>query len=210
MRNQAILFILMVSVGMIFAGTASAALSVNVTVVQDNGTPVDVAQPGDDVGVMVVAATNNETLNHPAALIKTNPDDGLIYDVNNAMMSTDGINWIKNNDPIKFFGWSDQAESWVWAISQITGPMFPGDVVQLFIPATVIDTGEITTNVIFEGGMDEEVTPAVNSFTFLSVAPAPPIAAAGTVPMQDTGAPVAVAALGLLAVLGGTIYSRLR
>lgn len=209
MQKPVIIFVLMVTIGILFIGTASAALTVNVTVVDENGDPVVVANPSDAVGIDVVASTNDKTLRNPAALIKTNPDDGLTYDVANAMMTTDGIHWIKNNNPTNFLMWSDQAESFAWAISQVTGEMHPGDVVELFIPAIVSDTGNITTTVIFEGGMNEEVTPAVDSYTFLSVDPTRTVTAQ-KVPMQDTGVPVAAAALGLLAVLGGTIYNRLK
>lgn len=211
MRKLVTLFLLIVTVGLIFGGTVSAALTVDVTVVHENGTPVNVTKPGTDVYIDVVAATNNETLNEPQALIITKPDDGLTYDAENAIMTWDGINWISNSDPISggFLAWSGQNEAWVWAIAQVIGPMYPGDVVELIIPAVVTDTGKITTDVIFEGGIiSDDVPPAEDSYTFLSVGTPKPHGQ--TVPMQSTGAPLALAALALLGIVGGSVYGKLR
>lgn len=212
MRKLMALFLLIVTVGMIFGGTASAALSVDVAVVHENGTLVNITKPGTDVYIDVVAATNNETLNEPQALIITKPDDGLTYDAEDAMMTWDGINWISNSDPISggFLAWSEQNEAWTWAISQVVGPMYPGDIVELIIPAVVTDTGKITTDVIFEGGIiSDDVPPAEDSYTFLSVGKPKPCNGQ-TVPMQSTGAPLALAALALLGIVGGSVYSKLR
>lgn len=213
MRKLMALFLLIVTVGMIFGGTASAALSVDVAVVHENGTLVNITKPGTDVYIDVVAATNNETLNEPQALIITKPDDGLKYNTKDAMMTWDGINWISNSDPISggFLAWSGQNEAWTWAIAQVVGPMYPGDIVELIIPAVVTDTGKITTDVIFEGGIisDPDVPAVEDSYTFLSVGKPKPCNGQ-TVPMRSTGAPLALAALALLGIVGGSVYGKLR
>lgn len=217
MRKPAILFLLMISIGLLFVGTASAALTVNVTVTDEDGVPVNVTQPGTDVTVDVVAATNNETLNSPRVLIKTNPDDGLTYHIADALMTTDGFTWLNNSDPLDggFLYWSDQDGAWFWSIDRITDPMLFGNVFELLIPATVSGTGEITTDVIFEHGiLEDEPAPAYGSYTFLSVVSPDPDngknASGNTVPMQDTGVPVVLTALALLGIVGGSLYDKFR
>ncbi len=209
-----IVFLLILSLGLVFGGTVAAALTVNVNVVDVNGTPITVSHPGTQGGIDVVASTNNESVNDPQALITTKPDEGLVYDTANASMTTNGIDWISNSDPVQggFLTWSDQDGAWFWAISSITGPLEPENTVRLFIPVVVAAVGEITTDVIFEGGIlddDTNPAPAEDSYTFLSTSENAS-AKTVTVPMQNTGAPLALAALGLLGILGGTIYSRRR
>ncbi|HSP87611.1 MAG TPA: hypothetical protein VLN45_05725, partial [Ignavibacteriaceae bacterium] len=83
---------------------------------------------------------------------------------------------------------------------------------RLFIPVQVNAIGEITTDVIFEGGILDDDTnpePGEDSYTIMSTSENVS-AKTVTVPMQNTGAPLALAAIGLLGILGGTIYSRRR
>ncbi|OPY26972.1 MAG: hypothetical protein A4E27_00639 [Methanobacterium sp. PtaU1.Bin242] len=88
--------------------------------------------------------------------------------------------------------------------------MYPGDIVELIIPAVVTDTGKITTDVIFEGGIiSDDVPPAEDSYTFLSVGKPKPCNGQ-TVPMQSTGAPLALAVLAFLGIVGGSVYGKLR
>lgn len=200
-----------------FGGTASAALTVNVTV-DHNGQPVKVAHPGNNDVLNVVAKTNNESIKDPQALIRTTPGKGLKYDVAKATMIVNGGKAISNSDPKHggFFMWSDQDESWFWAISQITGSIGPNTTLKLSVPVTVNSTGKITTDAIFEGGiMDDDTNPdpAENSYTFVSRSNsgnnnANSNSDDNTIPMKDTGAPLALGALGLLSIVGGTIYSR--
>jgi hypothetical protein len=210
MRKPATILLLIISLSLLFAGAVSAqeAPSVDVTVIDENGDNVTVACPGDEVAVYIEASANDEAIPGPMALINIDPESGLALDVDHAVM-WDGTQWISNDDPVSggFLTWSDQHEAWFWGIMMVIGPMQPGDVAELFIPAIVTDTGEITVDVIFEdSSMDGTFFPAEDSYTFLSV----PCAAGETVPMQDTGAPIALAALGLLGILGGAVYGRLR
>jgi hypothetical protein len=208
MRKPAALFLLIVSLGLIFGGAVSAVdPTVEVTVADEEG-PVEVANPGDEVAVYVEASANDELIPEPMALITIDPESGLALDVINAEM-WDGTDWISNDDPISggFLTWSDQDGAWFWDIRGVLGPMQPGDEAYLIIPAKVADTGEITTDVIFEDASPRATfSPAEDSYTFLSVEPVN----GETVPMQETGTPVALAALGLLGILGGAVYGRLR
>jgi len=122
-----------------------------------------------------------------------------------------------------FFFWYDPDQTWIWDIAYIWGDMQPGDVTQLFAPAIVSDTGDITVNANLHGLTNGD-TPVLfdsDNNTFLSVIPQPgnetipanshKIPVNGqTVPMQKTGAPLALATLGLLGIIGGTLYSRRR
>ena len=212
----ATIFLLITSIALLFGGTASAALTVNVTVVNNNGVPITVTHPGTEGGIDIVASTHNESVKNPQALITTKPSKGLVYNIKNAMMIVNGGKSISNSDPKfgNFLMWSDQDEAWFWAISQVTGPLGPKNTVKLFIPVNVDSTGKITTNAIFEGGiLDNGPTPAENSYTFISTSKSNNNNSGAetsndTIPMQNTGAPLVIGALGLLSVLGGTLYSR--
>jgi hypothetical protein len=218
MRKPAVLFLLIVSLGLIFGGAAFAVEpTVNVTVLDENAVPVETAHPGDEVSVYVEASANNETIQEPRTLINIDPENGFTLDTEHAVM-WNGTQWISNNNTEQggFLTWSDQDGAWFWAIMEGFGPMQPGDMTQLIIPAEVTAVGNITTNVIFEDGILEETpvpaeetfVPATDSYTFLSVGSEP--VNAETVPMQSTGTPVAIAALGLLAIIGGSVYGRIR
>ena len=217
-KKLATIFLLIASIALLFGGSASAALSVNVTAVHSDGTPIKVTQPGTHGFIKVLAKTNNETLKNPQTLISTKPINGLIYNIKDATMSVNGKKAISNSDPKlgNFLIWSDQDETWFWDISKITGSSIgPNNSLKLLIPVKVNSTGKITTDAIFEGSiMDEDnPVPAEQSYTFLSTTKNPDhtVNAAttdNTIPMQKTGVPIALAALGLLSIVGGTIYSR--
>jgi hypothetical protein len=212
MLKPATIFLLVVSLALLFGGTASAALTVNVNVVHD-GVPIKVTHPGAHDALSVVASTNNETVVGPQALITTKPGNGFVYDVSKATMSVNGGKAISNSDPLhgNFFMWSDQDESWFWAISE--GSVGPNNIFKLFVPVEVNKNGKITTDAIFEGDIlhdDTNPAPAEDSYTVLSTNSNNNGANTddGTVPMQETGVPIVLAALGLISIVGGTIYSR--
>jgi hypothetical protein len=213
MRKIATILLLIVSIGFVFAGAVSAQepATVDVTVVDDNGDPAVVTNPGDDVGIDVLVQANDEEVVNPYVNITVDPEDSLILDPENAAMTIDGVNWIYNDDPIfgGFFYWNAMDEQWVWVISQF-GTMDPGDATELFIPAVVATTGEITVNADLIGGNEQRqfVILDSDSYTFLSVEPIPVRGA--TVPMQNTGAPLAALALGMLSIIGGAVYGKLR
>lgn len=213
--KPATVFLLVVSIALLFGGTASAALSVSVNVVHD-GVPIKVTHPGAHDALNVVASTNNETVIGPQALITTKPSDGFVYDISKATMSVNGKKAISNSDPVhgNFFMWSDQDGSWFWDISKNTASSLgPNNIIKLFVPVEVAKTGEITTDVIFEGDIlhdDTNPAPAEDSYTVISTksdnnGTNPDD---DTVPMQETGVPIVLAALGLVSIVGGTIYSR--
>ncbi|MCE5213374.1 MAG: hypothetical protein LLF83_01465 [Methanobacterium sp.] len=215
MRKIATLFLLMITFGMVFAGAVSAQdidATVNVTVNDTNGDPVDVTCPGNEVIVDVLVKNNGEEFNSPVVGLVIDPESGLQFDPNNAMM-WDGSQWIIN-DPSnwlkEFFYWDSQTNQWCWDIQLITN-LAPNQQVELLAPAIVTDYGSIKTDAtLYQIGfvlrtIDED------SYTFESV---PCHNCHGhhgeTVPMQATGSPLALAALGLLGILGGAVYGKLR
>lgn len=213
-KKTATIFLLLASIAILFGGTASAALNVNVTV-DHNGQPVKVSHPGNHDVINVVAKTNNETIKNPQVLIKTTPAKGLKYDIAKATMIVNGGKAISNSDPKLggFLLWSDQDEAWFWAISQITGSIGPKNTLKLSIPVMVNSTGKIKTDAIFEGGiLDNGPIPAENSYTFQSTSKSNTnsdiSSDINTIPMQHTGVPIAGLLFGILSVMGGSVMSR--
>lgn len=209
MRNLATVSLLILSFCLIFAGAVAAAPDVNVSVNDKNGNPVTVTNPGDEVNVTANATTDVD-LNDPAVLITVDPNSGLTFKEDKAVMNFDGDQYL--NDPEDpFFYWSDEYQAWVWWIGWVYGDQLAGELVQLSVPAVVSDVGEITVNADYmkwDEQLDLPVLVATDSFTFLSVAE--PVTSAQTVPMQDTGTPISAAALGLLSIVGGMVYGKLR
>jgi hypothetical protein len=126
-----------------------------------------------------------------------------------------GNNFIINNVADPFFFLEDGV--WIWDIASVWGDMDPGDVTELIVPAIVNTTGVITTSSFFLSVPEEgdPVILGVDPYAFVS-AVAPPVAnvtqqaEAKKVPMKSTGAPAALAALGVLCILAGSLYSFLR
>jgi hypothetical protein len=214
-RKIATLFLLVVSAGLLFAGAISAQdpASVDVTVIDENGDLVTVASPGDEVAADVIASAGDEGVETPWVEIFVDPDTGMQFEPEDAMM-WDGTQWIQNdmtNYPNNaFFFWFENGQVWVWDIAYKYGDLAPGDITELIAPAIVSDTGDITANADL-WGLDEQtdVWYGNDSYTFLSVANEP-VTNAGTVPMQNTGAPLAALALGFLGIIGGAVYGKLR
>jgi hypothetical protein len=214
MRKQAAFLVIMLTFGLVFAGAVSAQdeePTIDVVVVDENG-PVDVACPGDEVAVVVNASANDDTVELPAAFINVDPETGLTFEVDDVVMMFLGEIY-ENDDPDKgdFFYWSDYYETWLWDISDITkNYLYPNEEAMLLIPAIVDDCGPITVTADFMAWPRVDPEPSViaeDSYTFMS---GPCHNCHGKVPMQNTGTPVALAALGLLGIIGGTVYGRLR
>jgi len=93
----------------------------------------------------------------------------------------------------------------------VYGDQYPDEAAQLIAPAVVSDTGKIKVNAEYLNWPESSDTPILldsDSFTFLSIAAE--TASGETVPMQNTGAPLATAALGILSIAGGVIYGKLK
>lgn len=206
MRKLTII-ILLISLSLVFAGSVAAAPEVDVAVVDENGSPVNVTSPGNEVNV-TANATTDEYLYDPAVMITLDPETSLEFNEAEAVMIFDGETF--TNDPeAPFFFWSEYYQSWIWWIGWVWGDQYPGEVAQLIVPATVNATGEITVNADYFIWDEESNLPiliASDSYSFLSVQGAN----GETVPMQDTGVPVGLAALGLLSIFGGALYGKLR
>lgn len=114
MRNLAIISLLILSFSLIFAGAVAAAPEVNVSVNDDNGNPVTVTSPGDEVSVTANATTDVD-LNNPAVLITVDPESGLAFEEDKAIMNFDGT--LFQNDPeYPFFYWDNEYQAWIWWI----------------------------------------------------------------------------------------------
>lgn len=222
MRKLVTIFLLMVAFGLIFAGAVSAQEtednpSVDVMVTDTNGDPVTVTSPNDEVSVGVNVKSGLNTAN-PAVVIYVNPVTGLKFSSDDVKMYFGGKEYKNDpNDPFFSYEGFDQGKSvWVWDIGHVIGDMHPGQEAQLIAPAIVTGTGEINISTDFYQRSDENPEPellASDSYAFLSTNTTPtptPIINGETVPMQNTGAPLAMMALGLLGVIGGTIYGKIR
>ncbi|MCE5213484.1 MAG: hypothetical protein LLF83_02040 [Methanobacterium sp.] len=216
MRKLATLFLLIVSLGLVFAGAVSAEdATTDVTVVDENGDPVIISTPGDEVAAVVEVNSNDETLNIPWVEIIVDPDTGIEFNPEDAVM-WDGTQFIDNdmtNYPMNaFFFYDTIGQVWVWDIAYAMGGNLPADTtVALIAPGIVGATGDIDVNAdLWQIEVREPVLVDSDSYTFLSVPPRPIPVNGATVPMQTTGAPLAVAALGLLSIIGGAVYGKLR
>lgn len=208
MRKQAAFLIVMLTFGLVFAGAVSAQ-DVEVAVTDESGAPVDVACNGTNVTVEVNASAEDTAITEPWVAITVDPDTGLDVMVDEAVMWFNGAMYA-NDDPIwgGFFFWYEDGQVWAWDIGWIED-MIPGDEAKLHVPGVVTDLGPITVNADFmEFYPVDGQTPVLldsDSYTFLSVCCHGPC-----VPMQETGAPLALAAMGLLSIIGGAVYGRIR
>lgn len=220
MRKAITLLLVLIAMGLSFAGVAFAQEepTVNVTVNDTSGNPVVIANPGQEVNADVLVNANDEGLFDSFVQVIVDPDTGLQFDPDDAMMTTTDLGvWISNDDPILggFFFFNSATQMWIWDIGSVDQFIDPGDSAELVAPAVVSDTGDITviTNLFNDEGIvapDIELE-STDSFTFLSVEPTPtPVTNAATVPMQATGLPIALAVLAFLAILGGSAYGKLR
>lgn len=207
--RKLIIILLLISFSLVFVGTVAAAPEVDVAVVDENGGEVDATSPGDEVNI-TLNATTDEYLYDPVVLVSVDPESGLQFKEDEAVMIYDG-NTFTNDPEDPFFLWSDEYESWVWWVGWLWGDQLPGEDAQLFVPATVRVTGEITANAQYFEWDVEPILLATDSYTFPSAEPGPVNPANGeTVPMQGTGVPLAAAAIGLLSIIGGAVYGKLR
>ncbi|MCE5213142.1 MAG: hypothetical protein LLF83_00270 [Methanobacterium sp.] len=152
MRKLATLFLMIVSMGLLFAGAVSAEATVDVTVTDENGNPIDEASPDDVVVTEITASANDQTIQNPWILIYTDPETGLEFDLDSAVMIFNGAEY--QYDPNDEFIWEcangfDGIETcWCWWIGWAVqnNQIIPGDTAQLFLGGTVIDLGSITVN----------------------------------------------------------------
>lgn len=216
MRKLILLPLLIFFCSVIFAGAVSAQQDANVTVtvVDQNDDPVVVACPDDNVTADVVVEANDRTMRLPFVQVMVDPDTGLNFIPQDAMM-WDGTQFVQNNLLDPFFYWDPLAQAWIWNIEKVYGEMLPGDFTELLAPATVSDTGDITVDTVLFDNLERPTFIDEDSYTFLSIPCEPnvagePQANAATVPMQNTGAPIALAVLALLSIIGGITYGKLR
>jgi len=220
-KKQATLIFLIISVGFLFAGTVTAEnAAVDLSVTNDMGYPITIAQNGQEVVINTVVVANDETINNPYVVLNIDPDNGLQLETDQAIMWDDvqqkwtSVN-ISNDNTI-------HPGSWIWQIETSTGNnLKTGDIVELLLPAIVKTAGDITVNADLYSGIGDPSDILVNSesYPFMvalgstesnSTPSDPTTNNTTTIPKQKTGAPLIVAILGILSIIGGTIYNRLK
>jgi hypothetical protein len=208
----------MITLSMVFAGAASAQ-DVETVVLDENGDPVEVACPGEEVTIVVAAENDGDVdLLEPYVPVYVDPETGLEIDPTTAIMTyfwEDGTNDTYDNDPLNpFFYWCDIHATWEWDVVWPVpdDSMWVGESALLTVGALVTDIGPITVTADLEIWPEQSEDPIIldsDSYTFLSV-PCPTPVSGETVPMKSTGSPLAIAALGLLSIIGGAVYGKLR
>ncbi|MCE5214935.1 MAG: hypothetical protein LLF83_09490 [Methanobacterium sp.] len=211
MRKLATYFLLMITFSLLFTGIVSAVdPSVQIGILGD-------VTPGNTVGVDVAAEANDEQVVNPMVTIKINPETSLDLDEQNALMSINSVNWVVNSDPVSggFLTWDAVNEVWLWHIGQF-GNLDPGDYAEIVIPALVKQAGPITVSADLLGFNSQSrqyelFDSATNTYNSGNSRQGRHPPCAGTnVPMQDTGAPLVMAALAILSIIGGAVYGKLR
>jgi len=213
MKRFALILALVMLVSMMGVGVVTAQedddqvegeadLAVDVTLTDSEGNPIEDATVGDEV-VGVVQAANlgpDDATEVEVDLWQQgfgNPDVENI--VNWWSVSWDGINWV-DSDP------SFDPEYGIWYI----GDMPAGDVYTLLISFTAKTAGQGVLGAEIEGDQyDPDPTNNEDEYTIDIIEPVIPVSA-GEVPMQPTGAPLALAILSVLMTIAGLIVPKIR
>lgn len=248
MKKQAVIALIIVSLGLIFAGSVSAEdPSVDVIVLDNQGEAVDTAQNGDSITLQTTVTTGTDGITSPVLYLWNYPDE-LTIDPNSVWASPDnGESWYSNIDTTSggFFYWDETYESYAWNMSWLSGDgNLAGDqTLILSVPVTVANTEDqdmYTVADLYSGenylsevyylfsaatsdGTDTEddttdteddttdtEDDTTGTDTTSDTSDDTTIANAETVSMQDTGVPIALAVLGILSIVGGSVYGRLR
>lgn len=193
-------------------------------VLDENGYPVTIACPGQKLTVVLDVENDGELdFEDPYVLIYVDPENGLAIDPSAAIMTyyyEDGSYETFINDPLDpFLFWSDVDHAWKWWIGWVVPDhdMWSGEAAMLNLNTLLTDIGPISLTSVLKAWYEPTQgyeTFDTDIYSFRSVpcphpCPHPPCAGA-TVPMQSTGTPLAVAALGLLSIIGGAIYGKLQ
>jgi hypothetical protein len=180
-----------------------------VVIFDENG-PVKEVVKGQEVGLSAFVASNDELIVNPTVTFGTIPEEALEFDPSDAEMTTDGVNWIQNNDPVNGGFFYLDTLGWTWDLKKVTGDMQPGDKAELVVPVVTIVVDEIYVQAELLSEERPGVYTIVDTDTYIIRSVAPQPVNGETVPMQETGSPLALAVLGLLGIAGGAIYGKLR
>ena len=212
MRKIAPLLALIVLVSMIGAGAVTAQeddvdqtgesdLAVDVTLTDSEGNPIDNATVGDEV-VGVVEAANlgpDDATGVGVELWEEGFGNPAVENIVNWWsVSWDGINWI-DYDP------SFDPVDGIWYI----GNMPAGDIYTLLISFTAKTAGPGILGAGI-GGDQYDPDPTNNEDEYVIDIIGPVTPSAEKVPMQPTGAPLALATLSVLMTLGGLIIPKIK
>ena len=220
-KQKLAIFLLVVSMGLIFSGAATAQ-EVDVNVTDDNDNLVTEATTGDEVNVNVAAEnTGDEEIDDPYVIISADPETNLEYKSDQATMEFDGNSY--TNDPNDPFFYYVDGYGWIWWIGWATpgNDLDPDESATFSVPAIVKAAGTILVTADFYN--EEEVGADTlldsDSFAFQASDPAtetelaagePTSVNAETVGMQETGTPLTGILMGILLIAGGTILPRIK
>lgn len=210
-------------VGLILPSTVSAETNINVAL-ENTSTDqvVNQAYEGDKLTLEVQLQTT-DNLHDPYVLVFVDPRTGLQINPAKVNVYDTATNHYYFNDLQNPFFYLHN-DIWIWEIYSMKGDLVPGDRLLLLAPdTTVTDTGKITAYADLILAPDTWPTVSSNTSIISTVAQQSDdrsidesqdvnrqINDDTTVPMQNTGIPAALAAFGLLSIIGGTLYSRLK
>lgn len=217
-------FLLVISIGLFFAGAVSAAQTVDVGVVDGTGNQVTETSPGDQVVVGILVSANDATLNND--WVEIPQSSGLKFQPENTLMRV-GYTYVLNDLSNPFFYYDNTMKIWVWDFSKKIPVMQSGASTDLVAPATVTSS---KVNVKVELYKDIANVADTDSYLIPQLTTAAPntdddkqedndalqedndvsLTNTQSVPMQTTGTPIALAVLGLLAMVGGSVYGRIK
>ena len=219
----------------LMATNASVKLNISDPATNEKVNKVDV---DDAVNVEVIADAANEIIKDPYVLIHFNPGALLNFDPATVMM-WNGTSWITNDLMHPFFYEEFGVWKWdlgdmmnpgdvfkllipATAVEagnvSITADLFgqvkcdPSDPCSDFLPSSLLSSDPAILEIVNEsaagGGETGNAAGGGNEAAAGSVVSA--ANETSTVPMQTTGAPLVMAVLALLAILGGSVYGKLR
>lgn len=182
-----------------------ADLAVDVTLTDSEGNPIDEAMVGDEV-VGVVEATNNGPDGATGVVVYLRQNGFGNTEVENIVnwwaVSWDGINWIESDPSF------DPVEG-IWYIGDYKAYMPAGDVYTLVMGFTAKEAGEGLLGAYIEG---EEYDPNLinndDEYVIDIIEPVTP--SAEKVPMQPTGASLALAIFSVLMTIAGLAIPRIK
>lgn len=212
MRRFALILALVMLVSMMGVGVVTAQeddqvegeadLAVNVTLTDSDGNPLDEATVGDEV-VGVVEADNNGPDDATGVVVSLWQqgfgDPSVENIVNWWSVSWDGVNWV-DFDP------SFDPEYGIWYIDNMPA----GAVYTLLIGFTAKEAGQGVLGAWIEGDQhDPDYSNNEDEYFIDIVEPVTPVSA-GEVPMQPTGAPLALAVLSVLMTIAGLTIPKIK
>lgn len=201
----AAMFLFIVTVA--FSGTVAAEANLDTYHTDSGGNQITEAQVGDSVEY--IAEVQNDENGVQDATLNITVDSDVYWDNFVEEISFDG--GVTYEDPAPYVTEVDNPDG-TWNYNVALGPLDPFQLVILRWQGDVANAGTtIKDATVYDG-----TTPMDTSLAILTVTePAPPapanattVAAAGTVGMQKTGAPIGLLVMAILMLVGGVLLPR--